>query len=44
MWRNNYSAFQKKKFLAKEIFLEAPGIFFRPRAIFFLPPDFFLGA
>jgi len=44
MWRNNYSAIQKKKFLAKENFLEVPGIFSAHPRFFFLPPEFFLGA
>jgi len=34
MWRNNYSAFQKKKFLAKEIFWSLQN-FFPARPIFF---------
>jgi len=44
MWRNNYSAIQKKNFSRKKFFLEVPGIFFPPARDFFLPPEFFLGA
>ena len=40
MWRNNYSAIQKKKFLGEKLFSAFRNFFFRPDA-FSPPPGFF---
>jgi len=44
MWRNNYSAIQKKKFLAKKKIFGGLGIYFQSGRVFSWLPFFFLRA